>query len=155
MRMRHLLLIALLSLLGACTWFHNEPFVMVTSDPPGAQILINGLDSGLTTPSRLNLGTHFGGHYQIELVKPGHRPERRLLVQYTEGYTSKWIDGAYEDVLPPLPFFWTTGDMLLPFALYSTLVPGELHCKLYPVDAPLLGFELLQQGRGSTPLQRP
>ncbi|MCB9887112.1 MAG: PEGA domain-containing protein [Planctomycetes bacterium] len=155
MSMRRLTTLALLNLCGGCTWFHNEEYVLVTSDPLGARILVDGVDTGLTTPANLSLGDILGGNHAIRLEKKGYRPEQRLLVQYTETYTSKWIDGAYEDVLPPLPLFWTAGDFVFPFAVRAAIVPGELHCRLYGEDEPLLGFDLLQQGRGSTPMRQP
>jgi hypothetical protein len=69
----------------------------------------------------------------------------RRICQYTEGYTSKWIDGAYELAMPPLPLFWTPGDFFFPFAVRGGLVPSELYVKLPLEDAPKLGFELLAE----------
>lgn len=155
MRIRRYPTLALLVTTSACTWFHNEEYVLITSEPLGARILVDGTDTGLTTPARLSLGNVLGGDHAIRLEKKGYRAEERRLVQYTEGYTSKWIDGAYEDALPPLPLFWTAGDMIFPFGVRSAIVPGELHCKLYGEDEPLLGFQVLQQGRGSAPTRQP
>jgi hypothetical protein len=50
--------------------------------------------------------------------------------------------------MPPLPLFWTTGDMLTPFAVRGGIVPAEVYVKLYREDAPKLGFELLAEREG-------
>lgn len=132
-----------LLLAASCTWWHSTEDVLITSDPLGARVFVDGEDTGRTTPVKLAIGGNFGADHVIELRLEGHRPGFRRLYQHTEGYTSKWIDGAYEIVLPPLPFFWTAGDFVFPFAIRGALVPGDVHVKLYRDDAPLLGFELL------------
>ncbi|MBL9076098.1 MAG: PEGA domain-containing protein [Planctomycetes bacterium] len=140
--MRALAVLPLLAA-SACTWWSSTEMVRISSDPLGARVFVDGQDTGRTTPVMLAIGGNFGRDHVVELRLPGHRPAARRLYQYTEGYTSKWIDGAYEDVLPPLPFFWTAGDFFVPFGVRGAMVPGDLHVKLYRDDEPLLGFELL------------
>lgn len=132
----------LLLLASACTWWSSAEHVLITSDPLGAKIFVDGTDTGRSTPARLQIGGNFGGDHVVELRLKGYRPQRRTVYQYTEGYTSKWIDGAFETSLPPLPFFWTAGDLAFPFGVRGALVP-DLYVKLYPEDAPKLGFEVL------------
>jgi hypothetical protein len=153
--MRSLAVLPLLAA-SACTWFTSKSQVVVTSDPPGAQIRIDGRDTGYTTPAALQIGGSFGGDHLLELRLDGHRPAARRLYQYTEGYTSKWIDGAFDPVLPPLPFFWTFGDFVFPFAVRGAMVPGDVHVRLYREDEPLLGFELLAaRAAGTAPDDAP
>ena len=142
MRLRSILLLPLLTA-SACTWWSSREQVLITSDPLGAHIAVDGRDTGLTTPARLAIGGNFGRDHVVDLTLKGHRPAQRRLYQHTEGYTSKWIDGAYESVLPPLPFFWTAGDFVFPFAIRGAIVPNELHVKLYREGSPKLGFEVL------------
>jgi hypothetical protein len=130
---------------GACTWFHSEDHVLVTSDPPGARIEIDGIDTGRTTPARLPIAGTFGADHAITLSKRGFRPRTGRVYQHTEGYTSKWIDGVYDEVMPPLPLFWTPGDFVFPFGVRSAIVPHELHVKLYRTEEPKLGFEVLAE----------
>ncbi|MFM1872905.1 MAG: hypothetical protein RL398_2327 [Planctomycetota bacterium] len=138
---------------AGCTWFHNDPYVLITSEPLGARIALDGQDTGRTTPTRLELSGYYGDDHLIELTMPGYAPERRILVQHTEHYTSKWIDGAFENVLPPLPLFWTGGDFVFPFGVRAAIVPGELHCRLRPAGAAPLGYDALAAGSGSTPFE--
>ena len=60
-------------------------------------------------------------------------------------YAVKWIDGAFDLVMPPLPLFWTSEDIFAPLGVRGALLPRELHAKLQPSGAPLLGFDLLTQ----------
>lgn len=50
--------------------------VTVASDPPGARIFIDGFDTGLATPSRIeNISA---GYHRFMLTKPGYLPEETL-----------------------------------------------------------------------------
>ncbi|MBL8725923.1 MAG: PEGA domain-containing protein [Planctomycetes bacterium] len=151
---RFALLLVGFAALPACTWWTSEGHVLVTSDPAGAHLAVDGRDTGQTTPCYLPLGGNFSFDHRITITKKGHRPATRLLTQRTEGYTSLWIDGAYSPVMLPLPFFWTTGDILFPFAIRGALVPHELHVKLFRTDEPKLGFEVLAE-RAQTPQNPP
>lgn len=148
---RHRLLLLLLSLLPACTLWRSEGHVLITSEPAGARISIDGKETSHTTPAYVPLGHNFGSDHRVTLQLRGHRAASRKLYQHTDIYTSKWIDGAYSMVLWPLPFFWTTGDIVTPFGVRGALVPHELHFRLEADDAPLLGFDLLASQAGSRP----
>lgn len=136
--------LALLLGFAGCTWFEQNETVLITSDPPGARVLIDGTDMHRTTPVSLPIAGTGGRDHVLTLQKRGYRDEQRLLSQFTEGYTSMWINGAATESEPPLPIFWTAGDLFLPFGVRSAIVPHELYVKLYRDDAPLLGFEALR-----------
>ena len=141
---RSALLLPLLAV-AACTTFKSKDNVLITSDPPGAHITIDGLDTGFTTPKSVPIGGNFGYDHDVTLRKKGYRPVSVRVYQHTEGYTSKWIDGAYHTTMPPLPVFWTFGDFIFPFGVRGAVVPGELHAKLYRDDEPKIGFEVLAE----------
>ncbi|MCK5944224.1 MAG: PEGA domain-containing protein [Planctomycetes bacterium] len=148
LRRRLLPLLALtFACLPSCTAWLEKKDVLITSEPLGARILVDGEDTGHTTPHVLPIGGNFGRDHVVRLEKRGYRPAHRRLYQHTEGYTSKWIDGAYEVVMFPLPFFWTTGDFLLPFGIRGALLPRELFVRLQRTEEPLLGFDLLAARR--------
>jgi len=140
------LLLPLLACAPACTWWKSAEHVLVTSDPAGARILVDGTDSGHTTPFRLRIGGNFGSNHEVVLQKKGYRPAARWLVQHTEGYTSRLRDAAFDLGMSALPpFFWTPGDLLFPFGVRGAALPGELHVVLEKEDAPKLGFDLLAE----------
>lgn len=146
MHVRSLFLLLLVPTGSACTWWQSQVHVLITSEPPGATIAIDGLETGYTTPIRLPLGGTFGSDHEVVLRKKGYRQARRLLVQHVQGYTSRCIDAGFEVGMPVLPpFFWTTGDFLLPFGVRGALLPAELHVQLEREDAPKLGFDLLAE----------
>jgi hypothetical protein len=143
MRLLPQLLVVLCSGLSACIWPKaNEP-VLITSDPPGARIWLDGHDTGQTTPHMFDIAGNYGSDHELELRRDGYRPERRHLYQHTEFYMSRWIDGAGPPGVPPLPFWWTAGDFFFPFGIRGAIVPGEVFIKMYRVDEPLLGFDVL------------
>ncbi|MCU0864840.1 MAG: PEGA domain-containing protein [Planctomycetes bacterium] len=144
------LLLPLLLLLPACTWWTSQDRVLITSDPLGARITVDGTDTGQTTPAKIAVAGNFGRDHTVTLQKRGYRPAQRRLYQFTEGYTAKWIDGAYSPELPPLPLFWTGGDFVFPFGIRGALLPAELHVQLQREDEPLLGFDLLAEQATAT-----
>jgi hypothetical protein len=139
------LAVPLLALATACTSWSSRDHVLVTSEPAGARVIVDGRDTGRTTPVRLPIGGNLGTDHTITVEKNGFRPASRRVYQHTEGYTSRWIDGAFDPSMPPLPLFWTTGDFLLPFGVRGAILPAELHVQLERTDAPLLGFDLLAE----------
>lgn len=117
--------------LAACTYASGDPRVMVTSTPAGAEILVDGLATGRTTPSMLDLDGIIGSDHQITLRKAGYQTEHREVVHYSHWYTSHWIDGT-DYRLFALPIWWTLGDFFTPFAVQWQYVPHQLHVTLYP-----------------------
>ena len=145
--------VALVCLPSCVTW-HEEHNVRITSEPAGARIVLDGVDTGYTTPRVLAIGGNFGTDHTVRLEKTGFHPATRTLYQQQEGYTSKWIDGAFDLVMPPMPLFWTTGDVFAPLGVRGALLPRELHARLRTSDTPLLGFDLLAQ-RASAKSEEP
>lgn len=138
-------------LLPACTWFSSQDDVLILSEPAGAHIYVDGVDMHRTTPAKLELGGTCGHDHVVQLRKTGYRPETRTLYQYTEGYTSRWIDGAADLTIPPWPLAWTAGDFLFPFGVRSAIVPGELYVQMHKEDEPLLGFDVLKARAAAGP----
>ena len=132
-------LAALMWAATACTWAEGNPYVLVASEPPGASILVDGDDSGLTTPARLDLGGFFGSSHEITVRKAGFQPETRAVYHYSSYSTARWIDGAAAPEVWSFPFFWTPGDFLFPFAASWTFVPAELYIRLYREGEPRPG----------------
>ncbi len=126
-----MLLILLWLPLSACTYLSGDSRVLVTSQPAGAEILVDGASTGFWTPHFVDLGGFFGSDHLITIRKPGHEPESRQVYHYSSAYTSRWIDGGDLDTFVSNPLFWTIGDTMTPFALRWQYVPHELYVTLY------------------------
>lgn len=137
---RRIAAVGLALVASACTYFHGDSRVLVTSTPPGAYILVDGDDSGLTTPSMVELGGIVGGGHKITVRKRGFDDETRDVFHYTTASSAKWLDGAVEPPIPSLPLWWTMGDWIFPLAVRWRYVPHELHVRLYKVgEGPVTG----------------
>jgi hypothetical protein len=143
-RTSYAIALAAATLSAGCTWFHDNPRVLITSQPAGAQILLDGHDTGETTPHVFDIASNFGSDHVIELRRTGYRPEKRRLMQFTEGFTFRLIDAGGPPELPPLLPYMSAADFFLPFGVRGALIPGEVYVKLYREDEPLLGFDLLR-----------
>lgn len=130
-------------LLTGCVWFEGKDRLFVTSEPPGATILVDGDDLGHTTPAALDIGGFGSSHRVVTVQKKGFRPETRFVTHAQEGYTPRWVDGAADVIPPAWPLAWTFGDFFAPFGVRWAFVPGNLHVKLHAEDAPLLGWDAL------------
>ena len=136
--LRYLHQLALVSILPACTFVDGRTDVLVTSDPAGATVLLDGQDTGETTPIRLDIGDYafaagyFGSDHEVTVRKQGFEPETRRLYHHRSHYTSSWKDGATPYLLVTAPIFWSVGDWFTPFGVQWDYSPNELHIKLYP-----------------------
>lgn len=128
-RSRLPLLLALLA--PACTYVSGDERVLVTSTPAGAHILVDGQDTGQTTPSMVALGGIAGSDHQITLRKRGFGDEVRDVYHYTTAYTATWNKGAVDVGIWNLPLWWPLGDWVLPAGVRYVYVPHELHVQLY------------------------
>jgi hypothetical protein len=117
-------------LLSACTYVHGDPRVLVTSDPPGAEILVDGEPSGFTTPTMLDLDAFFGDNHLITVRMPGYVDETREVVHRRVWRGSRWIDGVDHRVFP-FPFHWTLGDWFTPLEVEYLYVPAEVYVVLW------------------------
>lgn len=138
MQMSRAFLALLLLNFASCTYFSGDSRVLVTSDPAGAQILVDGSATGYWTPHYVDLAGLFGGNHEITLRKRGFEDETRTVYQYDTAYTSRWLDGGDTDTFFSAPLFWTIGDFMTPFAVRWQYVPQKLFVTLYPEgEAPL------------------
>ena len=119
-------------LLTSCTFVSENYNVMVASEPPGAEILLDGLPTGRTTPAMLSMEDESSSTHVLTLRKSGFEDESRTIYHYKEWYTSRWDDGAIGTTLVNWPIWWTLGDMFTPFAVRYLFVPHDLLVRLYP-----------------------
>ena len=123
--------------LSACTYVHGDSRVLVTSEPPGADILVDGEDTGFTTPTMLDLGAFFGDSHVVTVQMDGFEPETREVVHRRIWRGSRWIDGTDLRVFA-FPLHWTFGDFFTPLEVEFLYVPAELYIVLWKAgEAPV------------------
>lgn len=115
MSLPHRLAAILLALSGAACVAPSRPHgVVVASEPPGARILVDGIDSGWVTPMALKLPRD--ERARIDLWLDGYRPatvavapggQKYYLILWRESYKDwdtwrfpLWLN--YEDFLAPI-----------------------------------------------------
>ena len=133
MRAALLLLAASGGLLApACVSVHSEDRVWLSTDPPGASVYVNDVDTGFATPTWLHLG--IGGTPRITLRLAGHREESFLV-----GDGAMW-DGitpgaALSSRLLDAPIFYylTAEDVRFPIRFRLRRTPARVHLKLLPL----------------------
>ncbi|MAE77652.1 MAG: hypothetical protein CMJ85_12380 [Planctomycetes bacterium] len=118
--------------LGSCLWPQGDGRVFVTSDPAGANVLVDGKPTGKTTPAIIELGGITGSDHDIAVNKRGFETETRRVTHFARFNTAKWNDGTPDLKVWAAPIFWTAGDMLFPFEVRWTYLPHNLHMKLFP-----------------------
>ena len=139
--MRAVSVLALATLaLPSCTFLSGDRQILVNSIPQGAAILVDDVETGLSTPAMVELGGFAAADHWITLRKLGYVDEKRKVTHYTTTHSSNWSEGAVDASLPSFPLFWTFGDMVLPFAVRWRYVPHEVYAQLYrPSEAPVQG----------------
>lgn len=56
---------------GACVELQRVPGVMFATTPPGARIVVDGLDSGFVTPCHIDLTRE---RHEVDMVLEGYKP---------------------------------------------------------------------------------
>jgi hypothetical protein len=129
-----LVVVGSLGFVGCATVLHSGPGpVMITSDPPAAQVTITNLWTRqpvlqATTPAVASLARHAGymqpARYQVVVEKPGYQPYvLRLEAHVDERYFGNFVAGG------PLGFFVIDP---LTGAMYA--LPSRVHAVLARAD---------------------
>ncbi len=129
--MRPLLQIALalpLLALGSCAPNISPPGVFFSSDPPGARILVDGLDSGFVTPRMLALDDK--EHYRISFELPGFRPQEVILVPNKDAHWVAWEEGAVGMHGLRFPLFLAVGEIVVPRRVNTVHAPSRVYVRM-------------------------
>lgn len=125
------LALAALLLPAGCVAPALEESVSVFSEPAGAEVLVDGVATGLYTPCDLELSA-FRGARELELRKPGYASGRRSVVRRTAFELSRPSEAGAMEAPELFPLYWTATDFLLPFQFTSGIYPRKLFVRLVP-----------------------
>ena len=105
--------------------------VHVSSEPPGASVRVNGVDSGWVTPCELALDVE--EPHELEVTLEGFAPRHFLLVPDERRQFVSWNQGVNGlRTRQKVPFLMPADDLLLPFLEVETLAPGRIFVRLRP-----------------------
>ena len=109
--------------------YQRSAEVFVFSEPEGATVLMDGKDTGFTTPAKL--GDVRG---VISVEKPGYTPRSQQLQGRTSYRFPRWNDGGTGTFGVKAPLFWVLYDVEFPNQITRTSEPHRLYFKLDPVE---------------------
>lgn len=120
-----LLVLAAVPLFTACIAARRP--IVLDSSPPGAEVFIDGVSSGRSTPCRMQLPDEA---HKVEFKLGGYDTETRrwkigerdLVIFYMDGFTNltSW----------PLPIFLTGPDFFFPIKNRDGEMPNRIHVKM-------------------------
>ena len=114
--------------LSSCVIPGRATEVSVASDPPGARVLLDGVDSGFVTPCRMSLPA--SDDVLLELELPGYKNEQRLLVPDREVQVVYWREAYIREQVWRFPLWLNLQDFVAPVKVRPGLSPGRLYVQL-------------------------
>lgn len=110
--------------LGAC---HSTPKVTLSSDPPGAQVLIDNRDSGFVTPCVLTLTNRT---HRVDMVLPGYSTATRYLSRDVQREIILWNDMLAYFNTWHFPLFLNYRDFFIPIEKKVGPVPSRIFVRM-------------------------
>ena len=114
-------------LLAGCVSVDSQPRLFVFSEPSGAQVLIDGKDTGFTTPAQVDPATA-----SVTVVKEGYVPQTYQVNTVTHFRYPRWQDGGTVDYTITLCLFRVWRDFFFPLQFYIWESPRRLFFRLEP-----------------------
>lgn len=137
---RALAVSALLATLSACAELRRDPGVMFASNPSGARVVVDGVDSGFVTPCHIDIprATH-----DIDLVLEGHAPASVHVDATGDTWLILWDEAYVNENTWRFPLWLNGRDGLFPVKVERNFEPARIYVNLRLAES---------QGRsGATP----
>lgn len=104
------------------------PGVLLSTNPPGARVLIDGVDSGFATPCALSL--EITAPHEISFELDGYQTARRTVVPNESFHVVPWWDGDVGLVVWRFPIFLTFNGLFLPLRQNDNVIPNRIYVPL-------------------------
>ena len=114
--------------LSGCALLRGQPGVLVDSDPPGATVLVDGLDSGFVTPAAIYL-TRADWH-RLDVELEGYDTETRIVGPGINAEGIPWSDGYTLPISFPFPLWLDLPELLVPLRIDDNLKPSRIFVEL-------------------------
>ncbi len=121
-----LVLLALLPLAG-CLALESEPGVLLASDPPGARVIVDGADSGMVTPCRIDLPRD---PQRVDLELPGYETATRYFSPDVEWDAVLWKEMSVSNDTWRNPLWLEWIRFIFPFWRTTSLAPQRVFVRM-------------------------
>lgn len=123
-----ILVLASASLAPGCVLFQHPKGIVVSSDPPGASVLIAQKDTGFVTPCVLDVDPD--DDERLDIVLPGYMAETRFISPDWEVYAILYREMSVGFEAWDFPLFLNFRDFFVPVKVRHRISPGRIHVKL-------------------------
>ena len=121
-------LLAVLWACASCISTEADPTLSIATEPPGAQVLINGVDTGFATPCMLAVDDEL---MRIDIQLNGYESERRIVTRDPKLETRYWNEMNSSSRTWRFPLFLNIHDFLNhPAREIMLLAPGRIFIRL-------------------------
>jgi hypothetical protein len=125
--MRFAPLALLLGALTSCTSFSDTVAIHFSSDPPGADVLVDGVPTGMATPCMIALDKK---QQAITLRKPGFTPALRMVQPDPFNDTWYWSEATVGPHTADFALWINLDDAITPVKRTNELIPGRIFVRL-------------------------
>ena len=121
-------ILAVLLACTSCISIEPDPTLSISTDPPGAQVLINGVDTGFATPCMLAVEDEL---MQVDIRLRGYEPETRIVTRDPKFETRHLSEMNASSRTWPFPLYLNIHDLFNhPVREIMLLAPGRIFIRL-------------------------
>jgi len=116
---------------GGCISIEPDPTLSISTDPPGAQVLINDVDTGFATPCLLAVDQEL---MKVDIRLRGYEDETRIVTRDPKLETRYWSEMNSSSRTWRFPLWLNIHDLFNhPVREVMLLAPGRIFIRLDPV----------------------
>lgn len=113
--------------LTSCVWITTSNKVTLSTNPPGARVLVDGEATGFTTPVNLSLERE---SHRLSFELTGYETAFRQVEPNSRWNVIPWSDGDLHFNHWRFPLWLTWMEFLFPFRYLRTFYPSRVHVHL-------------------------
>lgn len=125
-RLRSLILATLTLNLASCVTEFYASALKVSSDPPGARVLIDGADTGFVTPTMIEVDNRA----RLDLELPGYETATRQIRSDSQLWVAHWDEMSLSPGNWRFPLWLNIVDAVPPVKLHSGPSPSRVFVRM-------------------------